>query len=519
MLLRSACCAGIVALAATVTLAQTAQKPKSDEYLLLGNVNRGAGEPWVFVNPKDHNNIIVVAMATLNRLRDGEIPILPRGTPAATQQRIRELSTPDGSRTDIAVTHDGGNTWTFSQDDLRKIYNKNRCSDSFAGAGPDGALYMGCLAYLNRGAADYADGYAPNGEAHFYHGGSAIERSTDGGRTWSHPVWVHPALSPSLYAPTVHPVFEQASPWDRPVFVADPQTGTIYLSGSGLAWTVDPKTVKRPPANPNIPSKGYEGYPGHDVSRGRTFLRASHDHGRTWGVIYPIDSDAYPGGRFAGLGGFSAAFGHLVVAYNASQVPAALHRTCPCTVLGISENDGKTFAYKVLPPLAAEYAPKPGSNPMRAMLGVMVSADPMKEGRYAVARIAGKRVVMTITEDGGSSWGPPVVAAEVPDNAYIWQHAMKYSPKGDLGLIWKAVYSDKSFDLWSAVSRDGGKSFHTVRVSHAVSPTYIVDRGNFMFGDDLSSLDIDADYLYAVWGDNRSGFEATWFGRIPLSAY
>jgi hypothetical protein len=40
-----------------------------------------------------------------------------------------------------------------------------------------------------------------------------------------------------------------------------------------------------------------------------------------------------------------------------------------------------------------------------------------------------------------------------------------------------------------------------------------------MFGDDLSSMDIDSEYLYAVWGDNRSGFEGTWFGRVPLSAY
>jgi hypothetical protein len=90
---------------------------------------------------------------------------------------------------------------------------------------------------------------------------------------------------------------------------------------------------------------------------------------------------------------------------------------------------------------------------------------------------------------------------------------------GDLGLIWKAVYQDKSFDLWSAVSRDGGHTFKTVRVSHSVSPDYIAERGNFLFGDDLSTVDLDDNYLYAVWGDNRAGFEGTWFGRVPLSAY
>src|SRR5690348_6338639 len=148
--------------------------PKSDEYLLLGSPNRGAGEPIIFVNPKDPNNIIATAMSTLNRLPSGELPVSGRG-PERVQMRIKELSTPDGSLTAIAVTQDGAKTWNFSEDNFRKILGKNRCSDSFSGAGPDGTLYMGCIAYLNRGSADYDEnGYAPNGEAAIYHGGSAI---------------------------------------------------------------------------------------------------------------------------------------------------------------------------------------------------------------------------------------------------------------------------------------------------------------------------------------------------------
>src|SRR5689334_1299236 len=128
----------------TALLGQTGSARQSDEFLLLGSVNRGAGEPIIFVNPTDPKNMMVVAMATLNRLPTGETPI-PRGNPGATELRIKELSTPDGSRTDIAVTNDGGKTWTFSEDNFRKVFNKNRCSDSFAGAGPDGTLHMGCL--------------------------------------------------------------------------------------------------------------------------------------------------------------------------------------------------------------------------------------------------------------------------------------------------------------------------------------------------------------------------------------
>jgi len=66
-----------LALSATVLLSQTVEAPKpdppqSEEYLLLGSPNRGAGEPIIFVNPKDSNNMIVTAIATLHRLPTGE---------------------------------------------------------------------------------------------------------------------------------------------------------------------------------------------------------------------------------------------------------------------------------------------------------------------------------------------------------------------------------------------------------------------------------------------------------------
>ena len=149
----------------------------------------------------------------------------------------------------------------------------------------------------------------------------------------------------------------------------------------------------------------------------------------------------------------------------------------------------------------------------------MVAADPTKDGRYAIARQAGHVLLVSITQDGGKTWLQPVQAAQTGNEANFGHRAMKYSAKGDLALMWKAMYADGSFDVWSSASRDGGSSFKTVRISHAVSPPYIVERGNFMLGDDLSSVDVDETYLHAVWGDNRSGFEATWYGRIPLNSY
>ena len=61
--------------------------------------------------------------------------------------------------------------------------------------------------------------------------------------------------------------------------------------------------------------------------------------------------------------------------------------------------------------------------------------------------------MITLTEDYGKTWLPPVLAAEVPADVQFGHRSMKYSPKGDLGLIWKAMHEDKTFDLWSAVAR------------------------------------------------------------------
>jgi len=46
--------------------------------------------------------------------------------------------------------------------------------------------------------------------------------------------------------------------------------------------------------------------------------------------------------------------------------------------------------------------------------GVMLAADPTKEGRYAIARSIGQTMMVSLTADGGKTWSPPVVAAEVP---------------------------------------------------------------------------------------------------------
>ena len=99
---------------------------------------------------------------------------------------------------------------------------------------------------------------------------------------------------------------------------------------------------------------------------------------------------------------------------------------------------------------------------------------------------------------------------------------MNYSPDGQLAVMWLAVYPDKSYAAWSAVSHDGGSKFSpSLRVSGAKSPSResIRFRGNNWDGDDLSTLAVDNDFVHIVWADGRAGFLGAWYARIPLSSY
>src|SRR5437870_4153889 len=212
--------------AASLGMTQMTETPVSDEYLILGDANRGAGEPMIAVNRKDPNNILIVAMATLHRLPNGEIPdgVIPPSGPGvggavhSATQRVRELSTQDETVTDIAVSRDGGKTWSFSVDNFREVFHRNRCHDSFAGAGPDGTMYFGCIPHIASDNTDFDKGYSAGGEPENMRGGSAIAWSNDKGMTWSKPVMVHVDHAPELYAPNLSGKlrFAYASPGDRP---------------------------------------------------------------------------------------------------------------------------------------------------------------------------------------------------------------------------------------------------------------------------------------------------------------
>ncbi len=457
--------------------------PPSREYLLLGDVTRGAGEPMLAVDPTDSNNIVVIGMGSLNRL--GPEPVTRNLTSA--YWKVADSTLPW-----LAVTHNGGRTWTVG---ILPILARQtapdgkpfgRCPDPFAAVTAQGVFLVGCEPRETQ--PDAQD---------FYLGGSYLMISKDKGDTWSsHATPVITSWAQARFAPGLKPRFGGvASPWDRPYIKVDDSTGVIYGQAGGGQTDIDQK-------------------PG--VYRTQSYITASTDGGQTFGTIYAWDSPEYPE---SGRGAFDVANGILAVAYPARSVAGDPGAHCPCPVFGASRDQGRSFAYHVIPPPPPAPPATGRGFPGARGGGLDLAADPTHPGRFAVMAGDGGRLLVSVTDDAGATWSPWTTAAFVPGTQPTkpW---ITYSREGVLGLMWRAISPGGGYRIWSAVSRDGGHSFSpAVPVSHQASPPGFPNRDDGMFGDDIQDLVVGKSTLRMVWGDSRSGFLGAWFATVPLSAY
>ena len=463
---------------------------KGEEYLLIGDAVRGAGEPVIALNPKDPNNIIVGAMANLHYVEGS--PFGATQSPVGPETILKYRNTPEASISRYAISNDRGRTWRFIEDPFRDHFSMNGTADAFVGAGRDGTLFIGSMSFFPRNASPEILALEREPEPALLFGGTTLTWSEDQGKTWNHPPVMVMGLETPLaeYGPGLKPVKKYTTPFDRPYFVSDLSTGAIYVPGTGL---------------------------GGDPPRRETFVRSSRDNGNTWGLIYAYDSPQYPQGAF-GAARPAAAHGVLGVTYIASSVPSGAK--CPCVVFGASRDDGETFE---------RYLVRSGLPEQRFIEGVgppvlpMVAADPSHPGRFGVVVLTADQAEMQVfvTNDAGKTWKGPVRVGRIRGTK-IAKPDISYSQRGTLAMMWLALQSDRSYTAWSVVSADGGRSFSSpLQVSRASSParSSIKFRGNNWDGDDLSSLAVDDDFVHIVWADGRSGFLGAWYARVPLSSY
>lgn len=459
----------------------------SEEYLLLGDATRGAGEPMLAIDPTNPKNMIAVAMGSLHRL----------GGKTFTGNDEYHL-TANSTITWLAVTHDGGHTWKVGE--LPILTGKyTRCPDSFAGVTADGTFLAGC---------------EPRETTGEYYGTSAVVVSTDKGDSWGNPADIVSSYGLQRFAPGLKPRIGGNSPWDRPFLYFDDSTGTVYGQAGGGQTDIDRQ-------------------PGQ--YRTESYLTASPDNGMSFGTIYAWDSKEYPQ---AGRGHMAVANGVVAVLYSARSAPPAESATCPCMVFGLSKDRGMTFAYHVLKnvPVQAGRGDQPtggplsgrgsgggpaGGGPGRGGGGVAgMTADPATPGRFAILKYADVRFHVSVTDDFGQTWSPFVPAGGTANAITLTKPWIEYSRKGVLALMWRAIYPDRRYDIWSSLSRDGGNTFSpSLRVSHELSPSSIPGRDAGLFGDDIQHLAMDDANVHMVWGDSRAGFQGVWYGRVPFSAY
>src|SRR5207249_1957704 len=126
--------------------------------------------------------------------------------------------------------------------------------------------------------------------------------------------------STEQFAAGLTPHVGGAAPYDRPFLAIDDSTGVIYGVAQGGSAEDGPGKTKQ-----------------------QAYITASTNDGKSVGTIYARESNAkdYPQtGRGVGQ---AAAFGEVAVLYAASTVPVPEQAKCPCPVVAISRDLGKTF--------------------------------------------------------------------------------------------------------------------------------------------------------------------------------
>jgi hypothetical protein len=477
----------------------TEPPPKSEEFLLFGNSYRGAGEPMIAVDPVDSRHVLAVAMGNVH-LIDGKHTVGNEVHHGVANSTINWLG----------ISHDGGATWEVKEQPI--LSGKlTRCPDAFVDVMRDGTFIAGCEPRETASDPDY-------------YGMSALQLSHDHGKTWGPMVQLISDYQLNRFAPGLTPVsggfpkgapnrVASNSPWDRPYTTIDDSTGVIYaVAQGGSAYANDAGTERRSQA----------------------YITASTDGGKSFGTVYSWDSPQYV--QASRGSGEAAAFGVVAVTFTAGTVPASEGVTCPCPVWGLSRDNGKTFAYRVLkhlmtagpaPSVAPEAPPTAGragrgggrGGPAGPQPGP-IAADPTKAGRFAMLKTEGPKYSIAISEDYGQTWAPNVIAGMVPDAGGFSKPRLEFSREGLIGLMWRASYADGLYDIWASISRDSGKTYsRSLRVSHAKSPARDAFRDGGGFGDDIQDLALDKQNMHLVWGDSRAGFQGVFYGKVALSAF
>jgi hypothetical protein len=483
----------------------------SDPVDVTRNTKRRFGAPHVAVNPRNPNNIVVLASSDMGYTKacvparpgsDCEmISIAAPGTPMAMKQPRGFARTPGFMDIGVFVSFDRGRT--FNQVDISALVPPDDPRVRARGEGPIAATPDGSF-YIGFNAVNWGD-WESSPQTFFPNGGVGVIKSTDGGRTWK---WMSYSGTPA----------------DWPYGGADPITGRFYVT-SGIAGLT--------PLGPR--STGDPGAPNGRIAD--RWVSSTLD-GKTWTAPQPLGGT--DGERHVGAGHSSVAAAHGIMATmfvspnamfggakgNDCAFFGASGTADSCVVFQTSSNAGKTWQRSILPvPSGFKTAP----------LSLFVGADPTRKGHFTATLMnqSGADFLVYRTPDAGKTWDGPSRISESTGKTHFAPY-VAFSPKGEFGLMWRTYEPDPArpgapaqqlpYSVWAAVSRDGGATFsQPLKVSSANSPSAPTDADDaFRITGDHgpSGMAIDGfGGVHVVWADWTPGERAIFLRSVDLSSF
>jgi hypothetical protein len=364
----------------------------------------------------------------------------------------------------VSLSKDGGQTFTARNmmDVLRTPGGNGEpelwgCNAPWVAIANDGTLYFGGSLFTPGGDLQ------PEPKQ----GRAGVTASTDGGATWSRMV---PGITLDRLAAGLKGLQggmePHHTPWDGANGVVDPQSGTFYSAVGG-------------------------------------YIAASRDKARTFGTVYQS------------RGTVSAAFGTLVAARTYQQFAGA---QCPCVVLSISADDGKTWTEKLV-------AQRADYNPQGTVRYPIAAASPAARGHYAVGLYEPDHATVKVyyTSDGGETW-KVARPQPTPKNVSINnanQVSVGYTTDGRVLLTWRGVRNPGAFNPFVAML-SGDQFGPTIKVSPELSIypplTYAGNYGNGNGGGDFTTwVTGDADTAFVAFPfAPRGEVLNTYLARVPL---
>jgi hypothetical protein len=164
----------------------------------------------------------------------------------------------------------------------------------------------------------------------------------------------------------------------------------------------------------------------------------------------------------------------------------------------------------------------------RVLLAIDGAWQRQPRGGPAPDAPAAGAVQLVTSADSGRRWGPTVAVSDARTRTEGEVPAVAVNPNGAVAVLWhdtRHAASDRCFDLYLALSTDGGASFGPNR---RLTPTtscpaeHPAQRGiaqRWPYGGDYTGLAAGADgAFHALWADSRSGNYQLWSVRISAPA-